>query len=144
MTGVLLWLPVTYHVQYTVLLLVSRSQQGQLPKYFFDLMQETLSLLSSSPLRSVDRVHLLVPQTIGLSWPNIMSLQWLALCCNVTWSLLLQFVPSLTPQSAHGCHLHSHSRFLIEQMPSYQLILRTLSPHDQLSPSARLTSFLAV
>src|SRR6218665_1014677 len=101
-------------------------------------MQETLSLLSSSPLRSVDRVHLLVPQTIGL------SLQWLALCCNVTWSLLLQFVPSLTPQSAHGCHLHSHSRFLIEQMPSYQLILRTLSPHDQLSPSARLTSFLAV
>jgi len=37
MTDVLHWLPVTYHVQYTAPLLVSRAQQGQAPKYVFNL-----------------------------------------------------------------------------------------------------------
>jgi len=69
----------SYHIQYTVLLLVSHAQQGQFPKYLFDLMRKPLSVLSSSPLRSADRVHLLVSQTIELPWTNIVPLQWLVL-----------------------------------------------------------------
>src|SRR6218665_1274796 len=62
MTGVLLWLPVTYHVQYTVLLLFCRVQHGKFPKYRFDLMRKPLSVLSYSLLRSANRVHRLSPR----------------------------------------------------------------------------------
>src|SRR6218665_129315 len=42
---VLHWLPATYHVHYTVLLLVSHAQKGQAPKCLFDLMRKPLSVL---------------------------------------------------------------------------------------------------
>src|SRR6218665_1990470 len=55
MTDVLHWLPVTYDVDYTVLL-VSHTQKGQAPKCLYGLMRKPLSVLSSSPLRSAERV----------------------------------------------------------------------------------------
>src|SRR6218665_1551508 len=79
MTDVLHWLPVTYDVDYSVILLVSHAQKGQAPKCLFGLMRKPLSVLSSSALRSAERVNLLVPQTIGLPRSNIVPLQWLAI-----------------------------------------------------------------
>lgn len=62
MTDVLHWLPVPSRIQYKILLLVSRTQQGMAPKYLCDLMRKPLSSLSSRPLRSSDRLDLLVPR----------------------------------------------------------------------------------
>src|SRR6218665_1857597 len=78
------------------LLILPRSVYSPPPGFSFSirsipkvsLMQKPLSVLSSSPLWSADRVHLLVPQTIGLPWTNIVLLQWLALCCDVNYSKL--------------------------------------------------------
>ena len=62
MTDVLHWLPVASRIQYKVLLLVLRTQLGLAPKYLCDLMRKPLSAVSSRPLRSADRLDLLVPR----------------------------------------------------------------------------------
>ena len=62
MTDVLHWLPVASRIQFKVLLLVSKTQTGQAPKYLCDLMHKPLSAVSSRPLRSADRLDLLVPR----------------------------------------------------------------------------------
>ena len=62
MTDVLHWLLVASRIQYKVLLLVLRTQLGLAPKYLCDLMRKPLSAVSSRPLRSADRLDLLVPR----------------------------------------------------------------------------------
>ena len=62
MTDVLYWLPVASRIQYKVLLLVLRTQLGLAPKYLCDLMRKPLSAVPSRPLRSADRLDLLVPR----------------------------------------------------------------------------------
>ena len=62
MTDVLHWLPIASRVQFKILLLVSKSQHGLAPKYLCDLMRKPLSAISSRPLRSADRLDLLVPR----------------------------------------------------------------------------------
>ena len=62
MTDVLHWLPIASRIQFKVLLLVSKTQHGLAPKYLCDLMRKPLSAISSRPLRSADRLDLLVPR----------------------------------------------------------------------------------
>ena len=63
MTNVLHWLPVTSRIKYKILLLVSKTQLGQAPKYLCNLMHKPLSSLSSCSLRSADRLDLFVPRS---------------------------------------------------------------------------------
>ena len=60
MTDVLHWPLVASRIHYKVLLLVLRTQQGLAPKYLCDLMRKPLSAVSSRPLRSADRLDLLI------------------------------------------------------------------------------------
>ena len=68
-TGVLHLLPVASRIQYKLLLLVLRTQQGLAPKYLWDLMHKPLSGVSSRLLRSAHRLDLHGP-TPCLCYPG--------------------------------------------------------------------------
>ena len=118
MTDVLHWLPVASRIQYKVLLLVLRTQQGLAPKYLCDLMRKPLSAVSSRPLRSADRLDLLVPRQ-GLPWPNTVPLpSWALLCGMTSPSIRSKILVGVPPSSLRclktflfprGCHAESAS-----------------------------------
>src|SRR5688572_10468314 len=56
------WLPLTARIQLKVLVLVCRSYSGLAPKYLCCLVRRPISATSHRPLRSLDRLDLLVPR----------------------------------------------------------------------------------
>ena len=56
------WLPLTARIQLKVLVLICRSYSGLAPKYLCCLVRRPISATSHRPLRSLDRLDLLVPR----------------------------------------------------------------------------------
>ena len=57
------WLPLSARIKFKILILVFKAQRGLAPKYLADVLLRPLSASSHRPLRSSNRLDLLVPHT---------------------------------------------------------------------------------
>jgi hypothetical protein len=57
------WLPLSLRIKFKILALMSKAQRGIAPEYLTDVIQRPLSASSHRPLRSLNRMDLLVPRT---------------------------------------------------------------------------------
>src|SRR5688572_31906555 len=57
------WLPLSARIKFKILILVFNAQRGLAPKYLADVLLRPLSASSHRPLRSSNRLELLVPHT---------------------------------------------------------------------------------
>ena len=57
------WLPLSARIKFKILILVFKAQRGLAPKYLADVLLRPLSASSHRPLRSLNRLELLVPHT---------------------------------------------------------------------------------
>ena len=99
MTDALHWLPIASRIQYKVLLVVLRTQQGLAPKYLCNLMHKPVS---SPPLQSADQLDLLVPQ----SWTGTVLHRAFAIVGPSMWndlppSIRSKILVGVPPSSLH-------------------------------------------
>jgi len=57
------WLPLSARIKFKIIILVFKAQRGLAPKYLADVLLRPLSASSHRPLRSSNRLELLVPHT---------------------------------------------------------------------------------
>src|SRR5678816_3029665 len=57
------WLPLSARIKFKIIILVFKAQRGFAPKYLSDVLLRPLSASSHRPLRSSNRLELLVPHT---------------------------------------------------------------------------------